>query len=300
MLFRTKAILLASLLLVAPAIQGPGPPGIVVIATTAIRDQANAALDLRDLEHYLVQCLIDRRVEKVVAASSVARQITHSADSYLLELSIDEAERAARPRWQWTEHRFRDDAILHLELSVTVTRLKDSAIVGGLYDTRDFRAEDYGDFSRPEAVRGATYEAAADLMDDFVLAASTGYFGPGLTSIKRPEAPPDLLHNWGKLPPDWKVFSVFAVVFVFIVALGIAVRLAYALARLIFWVLVPPGLRRKPVVPLAEEEDYVPPRLPKPRRRRPPPEIELDPPEDEEEEPDEVEQAEAEEEDSRE
>jgi hypothetical protein len=42
-------------------------------------------------------------------------------------VGIDEAEIAQRPTWSWMENRFLDDQILHLELSLSVTRLQDKA-----------------------------------------------------------------------------------------------------------------------------------------------------------------------------
>lgn len=155
---------------------------------------------------------------------------------------------------------------------------------------RDFRAEDYGDFSTPQAVRGAAYKAAADLVDEFILAASGGEFGDGLRTIQRPETPADVVHEWGELSTEWKIACVIGAVFAFILALGLAIRLVCAVARLIYVILVPRSLRNEPALPPAPAPVVVyPPNPPvaaanPARRRNPEPDVEIDPPEAEEEE----------------
>jgi hypothetical protein len=59
--------------------------------------------------------------------------------------------------------------VLHVEVSIALKPTDgEGGAIGGLYDIHDYRAEDFGCFSRPQAVRGALYKAAADLTDEFV------------------------------------------------------------------------------------------------------------------------------------
>jgi len=60
-------------------------------------------------------------------------------DAYALALSIEQLEEAWRPRWDWSERRYVDDDLLHVEMSLTLVRTQDDATVGGLYDIHDYR-----------------------------------------------------------------------------------------------------------------------------------------------------------------
>jgi len=243
MLFPAKALIVLSSFLLS-ANHGPGPPALVVAATSEVNNNVTGNLNFRDLEHYLVAEFLSRRVENVVPLSTLERsQTPPHPGSYIVEFSIEEADTAVRPRWDWTERRFTDDGILHLEVSLTLRRARDDAVVGGLYEIHDYRAQDYGNFSTPQAVRGATYQAAASLLDEFVQAASHGEFGEALATIERPDTLYDLVHDWTELSPESKVATAALTLVAAIVALGIAIRIILAVLRLIYKILVPSDLR---------------------------------------------------------
>jgi len=243
-------VLAAVLLMIAPANREVGPPGLVIAATTNVQNEVTAALNLRDIEHYVVAELIRHRVENVVPASSLARsQASHPADTYQLEFSIEQAEEAWRPRWNWTEKRYVDDDVLHLELSIAVIRTRDGVIVGGMYDIHDYRGEDYGPFSTPQAVRAAVYKAASKLADEFVLTATQGEFGERIRTIQRADTPADLVNDWSELSSDWKFATAVLAVFVFILLLGLAIRIVYAVFHITYCILVPRSLRLAPALP---------------------------------------------------
>jgi hypothetical protein len=272
-------VLAAVLLMIAPANRDLGSPGLVVTATSSVHNEVASALNLRDIEHYVVAELIHHRVENVVPASSLASSLSSlPADTYQIEFSIEQAEEAWRPRWNWTEQRYVDDDVLHLELSITLIRTRDGVIVGGLYDIHDYRAEDFGSFSTPQAVRAAAYKAASKLADDFVLASTQGEFGERLRTIQRADTPADVVNDWSELSADWKFATALIAVVVFILLLGLAIRIVYAILHITYCILVPQSLRPAPALP--------PPVLYAPRPpRKPMPVVEAEPePEEEEEE----------------
>ncbi len=247
MLLRAKALIILATLLATPANHGPGPPQLVVAANSQVENDVTAALDFRDLEHYLVFELQSVRVDNVVPASTLERSENDPAPAggYLLEFFIEEAEIAVRPRWNWSEERFTDDPILHLEVSLTLTR--DEKTLGRLYDIHDYRAKDYGAFASPHAVRGATYHAAANLVDKFVRGALNGEFGGALASIARSDTPADLLHDWNELSPRPKLVTAVFAVLIGVLVLGLAIRLVYAILQLTYRILVPRRFREPAV-----------------------------------------------------
>ena len=183
------ALLLGSSLAYAGETPNPVQPEekTLAVSVTALDDNKIAeAFDLRDLEHFIVSKL--KHVQVVaVPFTSIQDSLESDEGVYMVDIGIDEAEIAQRPKWTWTEQRFRDDEILHLELSLSVTRLRDNASLGNLNHSYDYRADDYGRFSSPQAVRGAIYEAVAALSLEFATGVEHGDFGGDLA------APPLLL-----------------------------------------------------------------------------------------------------------
>lgn len=62
-----------------------------------------------------------------------------------------------------------------------------------IHDIRDFRAEECGRLSSPQALRSAIYEAASTLTEDFLKLAGEGELGDGLRDIQRPYTSEDAL-----------------------------------------------------------------------------------------------------------
>jgi hypothetical protein len=235
---------IAHVLLVAQSAGLPPHPvssPLLLVSVTANESSAPAsALDLDDLEHFVVSRLTDERVVLVLPASSVELGEGEDTDIHVLEFSVEQLEEAARPRWDWIQHAYVDDDVLHVEMTFALKHAApDVRPIGGLYFIRDYRADDYGSFSRPQAVRAVVYEAAANLTDEFVRAAANGEFGESFRSIQRPAAPSDFVAEWQELSPGWKLTSTVTALVVMLLLIGLMIRILFGMARVFYYVLVP-------------------------------------------------------------
>ncbi len=220
---------LASIVLTSftPALAGDNtqqsePEKLLAVSVTITPQNAvSEALNARDLEHFVVSDLKRHRIASV-PDSSVEDTLDTDDGVYALDLFIDQAEIAQRPRWDWVDRRYRDDEILHLELSLVVTRLSDREQLGSLNLYRDYRAEDYGRFSSPQAVRGAVYEAVTDLSSQFADGVSKGDFGAEIGTFQHPFAPADAYDLWQESSPREKVLSGLVIVVTLVVSIAIA------------------------------------------------------------------------------
>ena len=232
--FRIVALLLLG---IATALADESPPvqlaekTLVVSITAADRNTVAQALDLRDLEHFAVSELKRRRLA-AIAFTSVEESLESTEGPYAAEIGIDQADIAERPKWNRLDQRFLDDEILHLELSLSVTRLADGENLGSLFHAYDYRAEDYGRFSSPQAVRGAAYEAVAALMSDFAAGVERGDFGGDLQQFQHPFALQDALDLFSQLSTAAKVGLVVLVLLLVVLCLGLTFRLLDALLGL--------------------------------------------------------------------
>lgn len=148
-LFRMIAILLLSAATAFGAHLSATAPEEKTLAVSVIAPDDNQiaqALDAKDLERFFVSELKPGRITALPLTSIDDPEEIEGL--YVLEVSIDQADTAQRPIWNWVDKRYRDDEILHLELSLSVTRFSDKSL-GSLYYSRDYRAADYGIFSAP-------------------------------------------------------------------------------------------------------------------------------------------------------
>ena len=142
----------------------PSPPLLIVRATVGVSTEPAQAIDARDLEHYLVSILIDERVGMVIPASSVDPKDSDIAGAYVLDLAVEELDESQRPGWDWGDGAYVDDNVLHVEVSLALGKAGDeNEATAGLYDIHDYRAAEFGPFSRPQSVRAAVYKAAASI-----------------------------------------------------------------------------------------------------------------------------------------
>lgn len=227
-------------------------PLLVVKAVANDSAGPTQVVDLRDLERYIVATLIRDRVGLVLPASSMGRDDIASADAFVLEFTVEQLEEAWRPRWEWSRQAYGDEDVLHVEVSIALKPTDgEGGAIGGLYDIHDYRAEDFGSFSRPQAVRGALYKAAADLTDEFVRAAMEGEMGEKFSAIQHPTTLADLERDWDELSFEWKFTSAAAGAFIGLLLLSVAMHLLVTIARLANCIVVPPSLRNQP--------EYLPP-----------------------------------------
>ena len=251
----TLFIVLLSQFAVSPTATDAKSPFLIIEAATNVEGGIGSAFDVRDLEHFVVAQFLRQRVEGVVPSSSAEDlQPGDGSDVYVLTLTVEQLEEASRPRWDWADRRYVDEEMLHLEVSLVLTHGEGGATVGTLHDIRDYRAEDFGSFAQPQAVRAVVYQAATKLADRFVSAASNGGFGETLRSIQRSETPADLVNDWQELPLEWKLLSAMAAALLFVFLFGISVRFLLFASRLASCVLLPRG-RRPPAYVLADDDD---------------------------------------------
>ena len=224
-------VLAVSYLCVTTAYAGESSPSIqlpdktlAVSVTAADENKVAEVLNLPDLEHFLVSELKRKRFA-AIALTSIQGSLEDDESVYVVEVGIDQAEIAQRPVWNWMDKRFLDDEILHLELSLSVTRLKDGESLGSLYHSYDYRAEDYGRFSSPQAIRGAVYEAVAAMSSNFATAIERGDFGGDLESFQHSFAPQDALDLFSQLPTGLEVLLLLVTFLGFVLILGLAYRL---------------------------------------------------------------------------
>ncbi|MDT8067965.1 MAG: hypothetical protein ROO76_07325 [Terriglobia bacterium] len=198
------------------------PEKILAVSVTITPQNAVAeALDARDLEHFVVTDLKRHRISSV-PDSSVEDTLDSDDGVYAVDLFIDQAEIAQRPRWDWFDHQYRDDEILHLELSLVVTRLSDREQLGSLNLYRDYQAEEYGRFLSPQAVRGAVYEAVTNLSAQFSDGVSKGDFGAEIGNFQHPFAPADAFDLWHESSLGEKVLSGLVIVVTLVVSIALA------------------------------------------------------------------------------
>jgi hypothetical protein len=112
---RTAFVLVFTQLAVAPSMPlAKKPPLLQVEAASSVEGDIAAAVNVRDIERFVVAELIRRRVVIVVPSSSAEDLDTSDAPAvYLLTLSIEQMEQAWRPQWNWAERRYMDDEQLH-------------------------------------------------------------------------------------------------------------------------------------------------------------------------------------------
>ena len=222
-------VVAALLLCTAPAYGDQSPPPnqqekfFAVSLTATDESKVVQALDLLDLEHFAVSELKDRRIS-AAAFTSVEDSLDSDEGVYIVEVGIDEAAIAERPDWSWMEQRFRDDEILHLELSLSVTRSEDAETLGTLYRTYDYRAEDYGHFSSPQAIRGAVYKAVSALTLAFAVGIVRGDFGSDLDAFHHPFSAQDAFELWDDFSTLAKVGLVFGALLLFVLLLALVLR----------------------------------------------------------------------------
>lgn len=248
----TLFLLVISQFAVAPSAIDTQPPFLIVGVEINVESDVASAINVRDLEHFVVAQLLASRVERVLPSSSVGE--IEPTEAYVLTLTIEQLEEASRPRWKWSDRRYVDDDMLHLELSLTLTRA-DGAIAGCLRDIRDYRAEDFGRFTEVEPVRAVVFQGAVKLTNRFVSAATEGDFGEALRSIQRSETPADFINDWQELPLEWKFLSVVAAGLLSIFLAGIFVHLLFIASRVASFVLFPRGLHRQPAAYVLDQDD---------------------------------------------
>jgi hypothetical protein len=210
------------------------PPGKILAVSVMAPDDSKIAetLDTRDLEHVLVARLKRNRIS-AIAFTSIEEILDSDEGVYVIDVGIDQADIAQRPQWSWLDKRFRDEEILHLELSLTVTRLENGEALGYLYRSYDYSAEEYGQFSSPQAMRGAVYESIGALASDFVAGVERGDFGSELDSFRHAFTLEDAFDQWSELSVGLKVALMFVAVLLFILLAAFAYNVTSGIARLL-------------------------------------------------------------------
>lgn len=204
----------AFILLASSASFADGPPEmeparrILAVSVTAPNENpVLKSVDMRDLEHYFVAELQQRRID-ATAFTSLQEQDSN-AGLYVIDISIDQADVAKRPEWQWWEHRFQDVALLHVEYTLTLTRLEDDKTLGDFHYARDYRGEKFGSFSSPNAIGGAVYESLEALSTAFADSVERGDYGSEITSFQHEFSLADISYFWEQRTFPMKVFIGF-------------------------------------------------------------------------------------------
>ena len=241
-----------ALVLFLPMLQVNDPPPssaplLLVRATVGVSTDPARAIDARDLERYIVSILRDERIGQVVPFSSVDLKESDVADAYILDVTVEELDLAQRPRWDWSDGAYVDDNVLHVEVSLALGKMGDEdEAIAGLYDIHDYRALEFGSFSRPQSVRAAVFQAAASIEGDFLDASAQGEFGE---NFRRPSWPTDLLKVWNQLSPLWKAIGAFAGGLILACVLGLSFRMILLFVRLLYYIAVPRSLRPPSYLP---------------------------------------------------
>lgn len=236
---RRSLLCLSLLLVLASQARGevpanPEAPFLVVRVTDKVASDITGALDMRDLERYVVSEFIRRRIENVLPFTSVKDHTVDSSEDLIrVEVTLDQADVATRPLWSFSDGRYKDDEILHVEFSMEVTPGGDPESAVGFHDMRDFRAAEYGHFSSPQALRGAIYEAASTLTEDFAKLAQEGELGDQFRDIQRPYTFKDALAELQGPPTARKLALAGGAVVVLVVFFLLLIRVIVSTARVL-------------------------------------------------------------------
>jgi hypothetical protein len=186
-------------------------PTLIVWAHTNLENQGAPTLDVLDLERYLVNALAERKIENVVAWTTVASHPPTNA--YLLELSVDAMQVAERPRWNENSERYAPDTLFGTDLSLRVKEFASGKVLGVLRSRAEHHFDPPSNTDDMVQKRAAIYESANKLADQFVTAASDGHLGQALERIQ-----PSLI----SLVRLWHVAAVLGGLLVVIVVIGLA------------------------------------------------------------------------------
>lgn len=229
---RTLSLFLFLALAVLASAQNPDTPFLVVRVTDKVANDISSALDTKDLERYVVSELIRRRIDNVIPFTSAKDRLVDGSEGLvLIDVSLDQADITDRPLWVFSDGRYKDDQILHIEFSVELTPQGDPESAVGFHDMRDFRAAEYGHFSSPQAIKGATYEAVSDLADDFLKLAQEGELGDQFRDMQRPYTFRDAVSELEGPPTARKLAIAGGVLVVFVVFFLLFIRFIVSTAR---------------------------------------------------------------------
>jgi uncharacterized membrane protein len=196
-------------------------PVLIVWAKTELPNQGRPTLDLQDLERYFTNQLRIRRFEYVFPSATATRSNPPAPNEYLLELSVDALQTAARATKD--EHgEYNDDPVLAIEMSVTVKHVRSSQVLGkriqpDVYHLTELQLKEFA----PK--RHALYSTADRLAQFFADEVSEGKLGEQLKLSQRPLSILEQIQSILKQAQPWQIMVGIVVCFLMVMLILTAI-----------------------------------------------------------------------------